>query len=87
MKTLHEVTKFLGIRKKYAETEVYDLEIDSRKVKSGSIFIALIFTFRSLSFFSILRLLITSCTDTTVVAPIIVQTINSPINFFIKILL
>lgn len=41
MKTLHEVTKFLGIRKKYAETEVYDLEIDSRKVKSGSIFIAL----------------------------------------------
>lgn len=41
MKTLKEVYKFLGIRRKVDEVKLTDLEVDSRAVKSGTLFVAL----------------------------------------------
>ncbi len=41
MKTLKEICSFLGIRKKPEAVECRDLEIDSRKVEKGDIFVAL----------------------------------------------
>ena len=41
MKKLKQIVSFLGLKKKVEDVEVLDLEIDSRKIKEGSAFLAL----------------------------------------------
>jgi UDP-N-acetylmuramoyl-L-alanyl-D-glutamate--2,6-diaminopimelate ligase len=41
MKKLKQIVSFLGLKKKVEDIEVLDLEIDSRKIKEGSAFLAL----------------------------------------------